>query len=244
MNLRSAAVRLNSMASSTRRPHRYRPNKYSVLVKLKRGGIKALGARVLLAREYSWRPTFNSEDQLGCEILPIRKSDFVRAQTGERAVTRQEYEQIHGRKYQSSICHQLWGCVDQLGWKNLSHCVNFWGDFGGNAFTDALPACLNNGNVREQCCMGKNPRAMTYPAPPAKCISRCEVTRIGSGEVASALRREGLPRYGQVAGATTPNVTPGQFDVRLLGAKQTFTADAHKCPRQSGSHPSRGSPPN
>jgi hypothetical protein len=41
-----------------------------------------------------------------------RKSNFClsvsRAQTGERAVARLEYEQIHGRKYRNAMCHQLW----------------------------------------------------------------------------------------------------------------------------------------
>jgi MoaA/NifB/PqqE/SkfB family radical SAM enzyme len=79
------------------------------------------------------------------KFSPIRDSEFVQAQTGERAVTRQEYEQIHGRQYMSSICHQLWD-DPQINWdgKNLGCCRNFWGDFGGNAFTDGLRACFNH----------------------------------------------------------------------------------------------------
>jgi hypothetical protein len=45
-------------------------------------------------------------------LCSYRKSNFClsisRAQTGERAVTRLEYEQIHGRKYRNAMCHQLW----------------------------------------------------------------------------------------------------------------------------------------
>lgn len=80
---------------------------------------------------------------------PIRDSEFVRAQTGERAVTREEYEQLHGRQYLSSICHQLWD-DPQINWdgKNLGCCRNFWGDFGGNAFTDGLKACFNHEKMR------------------------------------------------------------------------------------------------
>ena len=79
------------------------------------------------------------------KLSPIRNREFVRAQTGERAATRQEYEQIYGRQYLSSICHQLWD-DPQINWdgKNLGCCRNFWGDFGGNAFIDGLRACFNH----------------------------------------------------------------------------------------------------
>jgi len=79
------------------------------------------------------------------EFSPIRDKEFVRAQTGERAVTREEYEQIHGKAYMKSLCHQLWD-TPQINWdgKNLGCCRNFWGDFGGNAFADGLRACFNH----------------------------------------------------------------------------------------------------
>jgi hypothetical protein len=40
---------------------------------------------------------------------------------------------------------QLWE-NPQINWdgKNLGCCRNFWGDFGGNAFTDGLRACFNH----------------------------------------------------------------------------------------------------
>ena len=65
-------------------------------------------------------------------------------QSGE-AATRQEYELIHGKKYLSSICQQLFD-DPQINWdgKNLGCCRNFWGDFGGNAFADGLRACFNH----------------------------------------------------------------------------------------------------
>jgi MoaA/NifB/PqqE/SkfB family radical SAM enzyme len=100
-----------------------------------------------LAREMAGRlrMAFKTKISWDSNFSPIRNSDFVRVQTGEPAVTRQEYEQIHGRKYESSICYQLWD-DPQINWdgKNLGCCVNYWGDFGGNAFTDGLRACLNH----------------------------------------------------------------------------------------------------
>jgi MoaA/NifB/PqqE/SkfB family radical SAM enzyme len=79
------------------------------------------------------------------KFSPIRDKEFVRAQTGELAVTRQEYEQMNGKTYLNAICHQLWD-LPQINWdgKNLGCCRNFWGEFGGNAFADGFHACFNH----------------------------------------------------------------------------------------------------
>jgi MoaA/NifB/PqqE/SkfB family radical SAM enzyme len=79
------------------------------------------------------------------KFSPIRDAEFVRAQTGWRSVTREEYEQEHGEKYLSTTCHQLWD-APQINWdgKVIGCCRNFWGDFGGNAFTDGLMDSINN----------------------------------------------------------------------------------------------------
>jgi MoaA/NifB/PqqE/SkfB family radical SAM enzyme len=76
---------------------------------------------------------------------PIRDAEFVRAQTGSRSVTREEYEQEHGEKFASATCHQLWD-TPQINWdgKVIGCCRNFWGDFGGNAFTDGLMNSINS----------------------------------------------------------------------------------------------------
>jgi MoaA/NifB/PqqE/SkfB family radical SAM enzyme len=79
------------------------------------------------------------------KLSPIRDADFVRAQTGWRSITRDEYEQEHGEKFASAICHQLWD-NPQINWdgKVLGCCRNFWGDFGGNAFTDGFLNSVNS----------------------------------------------------------------------------------------------------
>jgi MoaA/NifB/PqqE/SkfB family radical SAM enzyme len=79
------------------------------------------------------------------KFSPIRDAEFVRAQTGWRSITREEYEQEHGEKFASNICHQLWD-APQINWdgKVIGCCRNFWGDFGGNAFTDGLMESINN----------------------------------------------------------------------------------------------------
>jgi MoaA/NifB/PqqE/SkfB family radical SAM enzyme len=93
--------------------------------------------------------TFDTKISWDAKFSPIRDKEFVRAQTGEQAVTRQEYEEIHGRKYLREACLQLWE-QPQFNWdgKNLGCCRNFWGEFGGNVFTDGLAACSNHEKMR------------------------------------------------------------------------------------------------
>lgn len=96
------------------------------------------------------------------KFSPIRDPEFVRAQTGSRAVTRDEFERETGEKYGNSICRQLWD-DPQINWdgKVLGCCRNFWGDFGGNAFNDGLAASLEHEKMlyaRDMLAGGKPPR--------------------------------------------------------------------------------------
>ena len=83
------------------------------------------------------------------KFSPIRNKEFVQAQTGMQSVTRDEFEKKYGHKYASSICQQLWD-DPQINWdgKILGCCRNFWGDFGGNAFTDGLIESVNNSKIK------------------------------------------------------------------------------------------------
>jgi MoaA/NifB/PqqE/SkfB family radical SAM enzyme len=101
-----------------------------------RAMARALGMRFFT--KLSWDSGFS----------PIRDKEFVRKQTGMPVVTREEYEQISGKKYLNRICYQLWN-KPQINWdgKVLGCCRNFWGDFGGNAFTDGLVESLNNEKI-------------------------------------------------------------------------------------------------
>lgn len=98
---------------------------------------RAMAAK--LGMEFITKLTWDSN------FSPTRDPEFVRAQTGWRSVTREKYEQDYGKKYSSGICHQLWD-APQINWdgKVLGCCRNFWGDFGGNAFTDGLMNSINN----------------------------------------------------------------------------------------------------
>jgi MoaA/NifB/PqqE/SkfB family radical SAM enzyme len=78
------------------------------------------------------------------DVSPLRDKDAVRQALGVGAATRDEFRARHGRDYMDGLCHQLWDSP-QINWdgKVLGCCRNFWGDFGGNAFTDGLAASLN-----------------------------------------------------------------------------------------------------
>jgi MoaA/NifB/PqqE/SkfB family radical SAM enzyme len=92
-----------------------------------------------LGMEFHTKLTWDSR------FSPIHDQAFVRAQTGDQPITRDEFESMHGEKFASGICHQLWD-DPQINWdgKVLGCCRNFWGDFGGNAFSDGLTASINS----------------------------------------------------------------------------------------------------
>lgn len=76
---------------------------------------------------------------------PIRDRALVERETGEKAVTRDEFAKKKKDVYLEDICDQLW-VLPQINFdgKVLGCCVNYWGDFGGNAFKDGLVASLNS----------------------------------------------------------------------------------------------------
>ena len=116
--------------------------------------------------------TFDTKISWDAKLSPIHDKPFVRAQTGEQALTRQEYEELHGSAYAQQICTQLWD-NPQFNWdgKNLGCCRNFWGDFGGNAFTDGLTACLSHEKMAyaRDMLRGRNPPRADIPC------STCEL---------------------------------------------------------------------
>jgi MoaA/NifB/PqqE/SkfB family radical SAM enzyme len=103
-------------------------------------------AEIPIAREMAEKLGMEFRPKLtwDAKFSPILSKEFVQAQTGWQAVTREEYEQLNGEKYLSGACHQLWG-NPQINWdgKVLGCCKNFWGDFGGNAFAEGLINSIN-----------------------------------------------------------------------------------------------------
>lgn len=85
----------------------------------------------------SWDPDFS----------PARDVEMLRREIG--AATREEYEERFGTRYMASVCRGLWE-RPQINWDGrvLGCCRNFWGEFGGNAFTDGLDAAVNSLGMR------------------------------------------------------------------------------------------------
>lgn len=83
----------------------------------------------------SWDPDFS----------PVRDLEFVRRELGLGVASREEYKRKYGVHYLRGICYQLWH-GPQINWdgKVLGCCLNYWGDFGGNAFRDGLLESVNS----------------------------------------------------------------------------------------------------
>ena len=99
-------------------------------------------ARALAARlGMEFRPKLSWD----AKFSPVRNKDFVRAHTDGQQSSRDEFEAVHGVKYVSNTCHQLWD-DPQINWDGdvLGCCRNFWGDFGGNAFSEGLIPAINS----------------------------------------------------------------------------------------------------
>ncbi|HZL58069.1 MAG TPA: radical SAM protein [Stellaceae bacterium] len=98
---------------------------------------RALAAELSMA----FRPKLNWD----ANFSPVRDAEFVRRETGIVGSTREEYQRTTGVAYAAGICHQLWNDpqINSDG-KVLGCCRNFWGDFGGNVFTDGLVRGLNH----------------------------------------------------------------------------------------------------
>ena len=79
-------------------------------------------------------------------------------------------------------------------------CRNFWGDFGGNAFTDGLINSINNERItyaREMLCGRKQVRD-DIPC------STCEIYIAMRGRSSSSLRTNRLSRAGRIRARRLP----------------------------------------
>jgi len=102
---------------------------------------------------------------------PVVNKDLVRIQTGLGAASREEFREKKSVEYTRDICYQLWR-APVINWdgKMLGCCVNYWGDFGGNVFTDGLAAGMRSPQMEyaRQMLMGK-----AEPRPDIPC-TKCD----------------------------------------------------------------------
>ncbi len=81
------------------------------------------------------------------DLSPIEDREALTKRLGYSS--RKEYRRKTGRVYLDTICNQLWK-IPQINWDGavLGCCRNYWGNFGGNAFTDGLLQAINNPKIR------------------------------------------------------------------------------------------------
>jgi len=96
----------------------------------------------------SWNP----------DISPIRNPEFVLAETGWPAATREEFKRSTGTSYLRNNCHDLW-VTPRINWDGtvLGCCWNITAALGGNAFCDGYVPSINNEriNYARQMLMGQ-----------------------------------------------------------------------------------------
>jgi hypothetical protein len=147
---------------------------------------------VPVAREMARELGIGFLTELNCDrnYSPVRDPEAVRAATNN-AASMDEFEELHGYSYYQWLCNQLWD-DPQINWdgKVLGCCVNYWGDFGGNAFRDGLTASVNTEQIQYA-------RAMVLGhAPPREDIpcTRCDVYRTMSKRRSWLVRAPPPPR--------------------------------------------------
>ncbi len=96
------------------------------------------------------------------DLSPVQDADALRRAMPGNTANRAEFEAKNGTPYAASICNQLWDSP-QINWdgKMLGCGRNFWGDFGGNVFTDGLLDTVNNEKMNHA-------RAMLLGKAPAR----------------------------------------------------------------------------
>ena len=125
----------------------------------------------------AWDDEFSSKfssiqnKELNKKLSSIQNKENVKKATGRNVTTREEFRRKHGHDYMQGACKALW-TQPQINWdgKVLGCCINFWGDFGGNAFTDGLVNSVNNEKIAyaRDMLLGKRPARDGVPCTTCK----------------------------------------------------------------------------
>ncbi|MEO1703341.1 MAG: glycosyltransferase [Pseudomonadota bacterium] len=98
------------------------------------------------------------------EFSPIENKADLENRLGY--TSREDYLEKTGTPYLQNLCRQLWHSP-RINWdgKVLGCCRNFWGDFGGNAFSDGFLDAINNSKIRyaRQMLNGESPPREDIP---------------------------------------------------------------------------------
>ena len=121
-------------------------------------------------------------------ISPVKNKKLLTQETG--AASREEYKAKYGVDYMQNICHELWE-QPQINWngKVLGCSRNFWGDFGGNAFSDTLVESINNEKMNYAREMLTGRQAARGDIPCASCDIYLHMAKSGSWLKRGIIRR-------------------------------------------------------
>jgi MoaA/NifB/PqqE/SkfB family radical SAM enzyme len=92
---------------------------------------------------------FRLKESWAPELSPVRDRRFVASQHARGGTYHPELKRADPERAGRAFCHQLWE-EPQVNWDGriLGCCCNCHRDFGGNAFSDGLPAALNSPSLR------------------------------------------------------------------------------------------------
>lgn len=130
------------------------------------------------------------------DYSPVRNSDLVRIETGHGAASREEYREQRGAEYTRDICFQLWH-APVLNWNGalLGCCVNFWGDFGVNAFDSGLSEAMASPKLEYARRMLTGDADPRDDIPCTSCGQYAEIRKSGRWLSRQEIQQHGGTRY-------------------------------------------------
>jgi len=124
------------------------------------------------------------------EYSPVRNEALVRIETGTGAASRAEYRERSGSEYTRNICHQLWR-APVLNWNGamLGCCVNYWSDFGVNAFHSGLTEAMASPKLDYARRMLMGEAEAREDIPCSSCGQYAEIRKAGNWLTEDEIRR-------------------------------------------------------
>jgi len=134
----------------------------------------------------SWDPDYS----------PIVNRELVRIQTGLGAATRDEFKEKKGTEYTRDICYQLWH-APAVNWdgKLLGCCVNYWGDFGSNVFTDGLANSAASPKMQRARAMLTGMEPAAHEIPCTTCEQFTKLRDSGQWLTEAEIESHARPKY-------------------------------------------------
>ncbi len=148
---------------------------------------------------------------------PVQNRDLVRIETGLGVASRAEYRARRGAEYTRSICFQLWH-APVLNWNGamLGCCVNYWDDFGVNAFSSSLSEAMESPKLEYARRMLKGDADPRDDIPCTSCGQYAEIRESGTWLSRDEIHQHGGTRY--IAGTLLRGDSSMRFAQVLIAA--------------------------